>query len=256
MSNKKACERSAFVVTGAASGIGAATVEALLASGASVLALDMTAVAMGTAEHPPEATLIAAVGDVADPSTLRRAVDEAEREFGRLDGIFNNAGILGPSALVEDYAPDALARVLAVNVVGVFNGMRAALPALRRTGGGVVLNTASTGGLVAAPSQSGYVASKHAVIGLTKSVALEVAGAGIAVNALCPGATDTGMMREVVAGWAVAGLDPDEALAEVTPTRRLATPREVALVASWLLRCAPTYMTGACIPVDGAQTAR
>jgi NAD(P)-dependent dehydrogenase (short-subunit alcohol dehydrogenase family) len=243
----------AVIVTGAAAGIGAATVAELARRGARVLAADVDERVHALAGAGVETC----VTDVSDDASVRAMIALAVERFGGLDAIHNNAGILGETAPVTDYPEAVFERVFAINVRGVFLGMKHAIPALRAAATGRILNTASTGALVAAPGQAPYVASKHAVLGLTRSAALELAGEGIAVNALCPGATDTPMLAEVIEGWEASDPTAVQAIIDsVTPTGRLGRPEEIARVAAWLLLDAPAYLTGVPIPVDGAQTAR
>lgn len=244
------------VVTGAANGIGAATIAELGRRGARVLAADLDDRVLEVAASLGD-DVVSHVVDVRDASAVEAMIATAVDRFGRLDALFNNAGILGATAPVTDYPDDVFERVFEVNVRGVYLGMKYAIPALRASGGGVIVNTASTGALVAAPEQAPYVASKHAVLGLTRSVALELAREGIRVNALCPGATDTPMLAEVIEGWNADSPDAIQAVMEtVTPTGRMGRPDEIARVATWLLLEAPEYLTGTPIAVDGAQTAR
>lgn len=199
--------------------------------------------------------VVAHVADVTDPGAVEGLVAEALRRFGRIDGIFNNAAIEGPLAPIAAYPEAEFEHVLRVNVRSVFLGMKLVLPVLLEQGSGSILNTASTGGLMGWPELSGYVASKHAVVGLTRAVALETAGSGVRVNALCPGPMDTRMIWAI--GEAMAPGEPDEQrrrLEATVPVGRLGRPDEVASLAAWLLLEAPDYLTGAVLPVDGAQT--
>ena len=244
------------VVTGAANGIGEATVVDLVRRGARVLAADLDPrVEEVAASSGGDVT--ARVVDVRDGDAVQGMIAAAVDTFGAVNGLFNNAGILGTTAPLTAYPDDVFQRVFDVNVRGVYLGMKHVIPVLRSAGGGVIVNTASTGALVAAPEQAPYVASKHAVLGLTRSAALELARERIRVNALCPGATDTPMLAEVVEGWDASDPQAIQAILDsVTPTGRMGRPEEIAQVAAWLLLEAPEYLTGVPIAVDGAQTAR
>ena len=241
-------------MTGAAGGIGAATVGALAKRGARVLAVDLDADGLAELVAGVGPSVVAHRADVADEGDAAAMIATAVREFGRLDGLFNNAGIIGVRAPVVDYPADDFDRVYRTNVRGVFLGMKYGIPAMVASGGGAILNAASTGAMVGASNMAGYISSKHAVLGLTRTAALEVARLGITVNAMAPGTVDTPMVQPFF-----AGLSPEEAekrLLGVTPTGRIAQPSEIAAVATWLLLDRPTYLTGAVIPVDGAQTAQ
>jgi NAD(P)-dependent dehydrogenase (short-subunit alcohol dehydrogenase family) len=220
------------IVTGAAGGIGSATVAELAHRGARVLAVDVDA---STIPIPGDG-VVAHAADVSDAASVEGMVQAALEHFGSLNAIFNNAGIFGRWLPTADYPDEVFDRVLAVNIRGVQLGMKHAIPALRAAGGGRIVNTASTGALVGVGSAGAYVASKHAVLGLTRCAALEVHGDGITVNALCPGPTDTGMMAQIIA-------DSDGERGEMME------PSEIAQVASWLLLDAPHALSGVPITV-------
>jgi NAD(P)-dependent dehydrogenase (short-subunit alcohol dehydrogenase family) len=241
------------IVTGAASGIGAATVRELARRGARILAVDI--------ELPEDRFADVASGevvtheaDVSDSDTVQGMIAKAVERFGGLGAIFNNAGIFGARVYVTEYPDDVFERVFAVNVRGVFLGMKHAIPALRAGGGGAILNTASTGALIGAPGASAYVAAKHAVLGLTRSAALELASEGIAVNALCPGPTDTPMIAGFVEE-ARRDPNPQDRIEAAGAIGRLGRPEEIGQVAAWLLLEAPEYLTGVPVTVDGGLTA-
>jgi NAD(P)-dependent dehydrogenase (short-subunit alcohol dehydrogenase family) len=248
-----------IVVTGAAGGLGASTVKALAARGASVLAVDRDGDALEGAfaeTDGPGGTVVRHVADVAEADEVRAFVDAAVQRFGGLDGIFNTAAIEGPIAPIEQYPDEEFERVLRVNLHSVWLGIKHALPALLDRGGGAILNTASTGGLMGWPELSGYVASKHAVVGLTRAVALELAGRGVRVNVLCPGPMDTRMIWAIGDVMAPGDREEQRRLLEATvPVGRLGRPEEVASLAAWVLLDGPEDLTGAVLPVDGAQTA-
>ena len=249
-------ERNAIIVTGAAGGLGSRTVAALGASGHRVLAVDLDADGLASVVDGIDGDVVAHAADLTSSQEVEETVARAVEVFGRLDAIFNNAAIEGPLQPIGEYADDEFDRVMRVNCRSVWLGMKYALPALLDSGGGVILNTASTGGMMGWPGLSGYVASKHAVIGMTRAVALENAGNGVRCNALCPGPMDTRMVWAL--GEAMAPGDRPEQrrqLEGTVPVGRLGQPEEVAAFASWLLTECPGYLTGAVLPIDGAQTA-
>lgn len=248
-------ETPVVIVTGAAGGLGAETVRLLASRSAAVLAADvderMLAALVDHVEGP--GAVAAHEADVSQPDEVRGLVDEAVRRFGRLDALFNNAGILGPSAPIEEYAESDFARVLAVNVQGIWLGMKYALPHLASTRGRIV-NTSSIAGITGWTNLSGYTAAKHAVIGLTRAAALECADRGVQVNALCPGSMDTAMFWEGAEAVSADRAEAQRILESAIPLGRLGSPAEVARAAVWLLLDVPPFMTGAIVPVDGGQT--
>ena len=242
----------AVIVTGAAGGLGSATVEALVARGANVLAVDLDAAGL---ERLASENVVLQPADVTDVGAVEGFVGRAIEQFGRLDAIFNNAAIEGLMAPISDYPDDEFERVMRVNVRSVWLGMKHALPALAEAGGGSIVNTASTGGLMGWPELAPYVGSKHAVVGMTRAVALETAGRGIRVNCLCPGPMDTRMIWSLGESMAPGDRTEQQRLLEATiPLGRLGRPAEVATLATFLLLDCPEYLTGAVLPVDGAQT--
>ena len=253
-------EHRTLIVTGAAGGLGAATVELLLERGTRVVAADLDeasvaeALAKRGADAETDARLVCVSADVSLTADVQAVVDLALERFGRLDAVFNNAATLGPFKPIASYDEDAFRRVLDINVTGVWLLMKAALAELARQDGRIV-NTASIAGLIGWPNLSGYTAAKHAVIGLTRAIAIEAAGVGVSVNALCPGSMDTPMLWEGAEGLGVSTDEARELLTAAIPAGRIADPADVAQAASWLLLDAPSYLTGAVIPVDGGQTA-
>jgi NAD(P)-dependent dehydrogenase (short-subunit alcohol dehydrogenase family) len=242
----------AVIVTGAAGGLGSATVEALVARGANVLAVDLDAAGL---ERLAGENVVRQPADVTDAGAVEGFVRRALEQFGRLDAIFNNAAIEGLMAPISDYPDDEFERVMRVNVRSVWLGMKHALPALAEAGGGSIVNTASTGGLMGWPELAPYVGSKHAVVGMTRAVALETVGRGIRVNCLCPGPMDTRMIWSLGESMAPGDRTEQQRLLEATiPLGRLGRPAEVATLATFLLLDCPEYLTGAVLPVDGAQT--
>ena len=245
------------IVTGAAGGIGRATALRLSRDGCTVVLvdLDLEAVQKVAAELPGRGLPVA--GDVSSAEDWDRVVDLARRETGRLDVLVNNAGIEGPITPIEEYAEDAFRRVLEVNVVGVFLGMKACSTALRASGNGAIVNVASVSGLGGQPSIIAYVASKHAVLGMTKTAALEFAADGVRVNAVCPSPVDTGMIQRLAETLAPG--DPESVhrrMRAAAPLGRYATADEVASSIAFL--CGPDagYLSGVALPVDGGSRAR
>ncbi|MBM3678699.1 MAG: SDR family oxidoreductase [Actinobacteria bacterium] len=249
---------ASVIVTGAAGGLGAATVSALAARGARVLAVDLDPDGLErcvAAAKGASGEVVPHVADVTDEAVVAATVATAVERLGGLTALFNNAAIEGPIAEIPEIALDDYERVMRVNVRSVFLGMKHAIPVLQESGGRV-LNTASTGGMMGWPGISPYVASKHAVVGITRAVALENAGKGVCVNVLCPGPMDTRMIWSIGEAMAPGDRPEQQRLLEATiPVGRLGRPEEVASFAAWLLLDAPAYLTGAVLPVDGAQTA-
>ena len=241
------------LVTGAASGIGRASACAMAREGASVVVADMSV------EGGEETVrLIVKAGgraafaktDVTRIEDVRAAVSCAVTQYGRLDIAHNNAGVLAATPFLADDAEEVLEKAMAVNLKGVQLSMKCEIAQMLKTGGGAIVNTASTMGLVAGFGQWAYVVSKHAVVGLTKAVAVEFAQQGIRVNAVCPGAVRTPMTAAMAS-------DPDieKATAMMHPMGRFAEPEEIAEIAVMLVSGASSYMTGAIVPVDGGFTA-
>jgi NAD(P)-dependent dehydrogenase (short-subunit alcohol dehydrogenase family) len=243
------------LVTGAASGIGRATAEALAARGASVVIADVDdAGARATADAIGADDRVALVhADVRDEASIGNMVATAVDRFGRLDCACNVAGISTPPQAFIDVDATEWQRVLAVDLTGVFLCMQAELRQLLRQGdGGAIVNVSSGAGLVPAPGQPHYTAAKHAVLGLTKQAAQEYARNGIRVNAVLPGQTETEPMR----AYLDAQPDGGERLLRRIPMGRMARPAEIAEAIAWLCSDASSYVSGDSLVVDGAQIAR
>lgn len=243
------------LVTGAASGIGRAIALAAAAEGARLVLGDVDRSGLAaTADELQRrgSACLAAPCDVRRQQDLDELVQRGTEAFGALDVVYANAGILGSPADVWSYPEDEFLRVIEVNVTGAWRTIKAVLPAMLQRQSGVIVATASVAGLIGAPGLSAYVASKHAVIGLVKSTALNVAARGVRVNALCPGMVDTAMLDKL----AVETPGLREALMSSNPMGRVATPDEIAKAAVWLGSGQSSFVTGHTLVVDGGLLAQ
>ena len=247
-------ENKVALVTGAASGMGLATARAFARAGAAVVLADAGKDAVETAAGELTSAGRQAVGvtcDVTDESQTAAMVDRAVATFGRLDMAFNNAGVQAPPSDAADETAEDFDRVNAVNLRGVWASMKHELRQMRQQGSGAIVNCSSLGGLVGLPGRAAYHASKHGVIGLTKSVAVEYAPNGVRVNAVCPGVIDTPMVADMLASQA-------SAMAEIMkeqPIGRLGRADEIAAAVLWLCSPGASLVVGVALPVDGGFTA-
>ena len=245
-------DQKVALITGAGSGIGRASALLFAREGARVVAADLNrAGAETTAREIGEAggSALAIEVDVSRADSVRAMMDATGERFGRLDVLFNNAGIGGPLAVFADYSEADFERVVAVNLKGVFLGMKFGIPALLRSGGGSVINTASVAGLIGTRGYAGYSASKGGVIQLTKVAALEYAKQNVRVNCICPGGVDTPILAMVPAAFRPA-------IARTNPMERLAQPEEIARMALFLASDESSFATGGVFVVDGGSTAQ
>ncbi|MBI5949441.1 MAG: glucose 1-dehydrogenase [Chloroflexi bacterium] len=239
------------IVTGGGSGIGRATALLFAREGAKVVVADITGKEKETVSEIG-AGAIAAHVDVSISADIRAMIEAARGNFGRLDILFNNAGIEGAQAPTADCTEENFDRVIAVNLRGVFLGMKYAIPAMLAGGGGSIINTASIAGLVGFMNIPAYCASKGAVVQLTKTAALEYATQNLRVNAICPGVIWTPMVERFTGGTE----EGKAAMAGLEPVGRMGTAEEVASLALYLASDESGFVTGTAIPIDGGFVAR
>lgn len=246
------------VVTGAAGFIGRATANLLAARGARIVAVDRREADLKTAiaDLPASAEALAIAADVTSEDEVRDYVRASVDRFGKIDVFYNNAGIEGDVRKITEYSLESFRRVLDVNVVGVFLGLKHVLPVMLTRNKGSIINTASIAGLLGTPQVAAYSASKHAVIGLTKSAAIECAGTGVRVNCVCPGLIESRMLSAIVNARNPGNAPiPNEKLAERIPARRLGDPSEVASIVAFLASDEASYVSGSAYTVDGGRVA-
>lgn len=242
------------LVTGAASGMGLATAHAFASAGAAVTLADSNSEALAAAVGALSASghrVLSVVCDVSDEAQVAAMVEQTVSTFGRLDAAFNNAGIQVPPSDAADEPIANFDRVNEVNLRGVWACMKHELKQMRAQGSGAIVNCSSLGGLVGLPGRAAYHASKHGVIGLTRSAALEYAPRGVRINAICPGTFDTPMVSSMLAEQA-------EAMKEILreqPIGRLGRAEEIADAVLWLSSSASSFVIGHALAIDGGFTA-
>lgn len=243
-------EGQVALVTGAGSGMGLATARAFAEAGASVVLADINEEAVRTAADKLTARAFKAIAiycNVADESQVVSMIEQTVSTFGRLDAAFNNAGVISRWTEMVAVTNDEWNRVMEINLRGVWNCMRHELRQMLQQGSGAIVNCSSIGGIAGAPGLSAYSASKHGVIGLTKTAALEYAAKGIRVNAVCPGMINT-PMADVLTGGNTQILDE---MVKNAPIGRLGEPEEIAAAVLWLCSPGASYVIGHALVVDG-----
>jgi NAD(P)-dependent dehydrogenase (short-subunit alcohol dehydrogenase family) len=243
------------VVTGGSSGMGLATAQAFAEAGAAVVLADVNEEALHAASDDLTGAGHQALGvlcDVSQEDQVAALVHRTVTTFGRLDVAFNNAGIQAPPSDAADEPAETFDRVNAINLRGIWACMKHELAQMRTQGSGAIVNCSSLGGLVGLPGRAAYHASKHGVIGLTRSAALEYAPRGIRINAVCPGTIETPMVTDMIAK---GELSVPEAVAN-QPIGRLGRADEIAGAVLWLCSPGASLVVGVALPVDGGYTAR
>jgi NAD(P)-dependent dehydrogenase (short-subunit alcohol dehydrogenase family) len=241
------------LVTGAASGMGLATVQAFAEAGAAVVLADFKEDAVKAAAEKLAAAghqALAVRCDVSDDAEVAAMVERAVSAFGRLDAAFNNAGVMARIAPTADSSREDWDRVIGINLRGVWSCMKHELRQMELQGSGAIVNNASVGALTGNPGIGSYIASKHGVVGLTRTAALEYVKHGIRVNAVNPGLIDTQIARDVVEG-------DEQAYAEIAqhvPIGRAGRPEEIASAVLWLCSPGASYVVGHALTVDGGMT--
>jgi NAD(P)-dependent dehydrogenase (short-subunit alcohol dehydrogenase family) len=246
-------ENKVALVTGAAAGMGLATAKAFAEAGAVVVLADFKEDAVKVETQKLVAAgrkAIAVRCDVGDDGQVAAMVDRAVAEFGRVDAAFNNAGVMARIAPTADSTREEWDRVIGINLRGVWSCMKYELRQMQRQGSGAIVNNASVGALTGNPGIGSYIASKHGVVGLTRTAALEYIKQGIRVNAVNPGLIDTQIARDVVNGDEHAYAD----IAKNVPIGRAGRPEEIASVVLWLCSPGASYVVGHSITVDGGMT--
>ncbi len=249
-----------ILITGAASGLGYAVAEEIASESGKVALVDINLDALEEAKKNllgkyPNAEIITLKADVSSEEETKNYVNETVKAYGRIDGFYNNAGIEGKQAKLSEYDVNVFKKVIDINLYGVYYGMKYVIPVMRKQKYGLIVNTSSVGGILGVFNQTPYVASKHAVAGMTKNAAVEYACDGITVNAIAPGAILTPMVAHSFEQ--INPTDPKKAefeFAQGNPTKRLGLPEEVAKVVSFLLSGETRYINGQVIAIDGGQS--
>jgi NAD(P)-dependent dehydrogenase (short-subunit alcohol dehydrogenase family) len=248
-------EEKVALVTGAGAGIGLATAQSFAEAGAAVALVDINEDTVRVAAEQLISAghkAIAIRCNVANETEVAAMIEQIVSTFGRLDAAFNNAGVQSPAVETADASSEEFDRVIAINLRSVWNCMKYELRQMREQGSGAIVNTSSIGGLIGLPGRAIYHASKHGVLGLTKSTALEYASKGIRINAVCPGTIETPMVAEMLAK------EPD-AMKEILrdqPIGRLGRPEEIASAVLWLCSPGASFVIGHALVVDGGYTVR
>jgi NAD(P)-dependent dehydrogenase (short-subunit alcohol dehydrogenase family) len=253
MKNNKPYSSKVAFVTGGANGIGRATALAFAREGANVVVADLSEKGnQETARMIEElgGRVLAVKCDVSRAEEVKAALDKAVNEFGGLDFAFNNAGVEQPLSAIADVTEDEWDRLMRINLRGVFLCMKHEIPLMLRQGGGAIVNTSSGAGVKGIKDQAAYCATKHGVIGLTKSAALDYAQSNIRINAVCPGIIATPMMERFTGGTH----EGEQRVIAQEPVGRMGKPEEIAAAVVWLCSDAAAFVVGHSMVIDGGQT--
>jgi NAD(P)-dependent dehydrogenase (short-subunit alcohol dehydrogenase family) len=244
-----------IIVTGAAGAIGRATAEVLAREGAKLMLVDARADALATLEAAMSASgaeVTSLRTDVSNSAQVKACVDATLARFGRIDGLFNNAGIDGPIAPTWEYDEAEFEHVTSVNLKGVFLGLRHVLPVMLKQGSGSIVNTASIGSERGLAGACAYNASKHGVVGLTRTAAAETGNRGVRVNCVMPGVVETALLESMLVTMFNGDVElGKKTLGKVAPMERIGRPVEIGEVVAFLLSDAASFVTGAAWSIDG-----
>lgn len=249
-----------ILITGGAAGLGKAAAYKCATEGAKLVLVDLNEDALTATKEEfeqefPDLEILSITANVADEEDVKNYVKQTMEKFGRIDGFFNNAGIEGKQNLTENFGKEEFDKVISINLNGVFYGMAHVLKIMHEQGSGSIVNTASVGGILGVGNQSGYSASKHGVVGLTKNSAVEYGDQGITINAIAPGAIMTAMVE-----GSLKQMDPDnweetgKEFVKANPMQRFGKPEEVAELVWFLLSGKATFINGQTIAIDGGQS--
>jgi NAD(P)-dependent dehydrogenase (short-subunit alcohol dehydrogenase family) len=253
-------EGKVVLMTGAGSGLGRSAALQVAKEGAKLSLVDLNEQGLeetkqAIMEAAPEAEVLLLTANVAEEEQVRKYVDDTVSHFGRIDGFFNNAGIEGKQNLTEEFGSDEFQKVISINLNGVFYGMKYVLAIMKKQGSGSIVNTASVGGIRGVGNQSGYAASKHGVVGLTRNSAIEYGQYGVSIKAIAPGAIMTpmveGSLRQMGGeNWEEVGKE----FVQPNPMKRFGKPEEVGYLVAFLLSHQANFINAAVIPIDGGQS--
>lgn len=254
-------ENKVILITGGGSGLGQSAALKTAKEGAKLSLVDLNEEGLEETKKKvqdaaPEAEVLLIAADASNEEAVKNYVDKTVQTYDRIDGFFNNAGIEGKQDLTEDYGSDEFQKVVNINLNGVFYGMKYVLEVMKKQGAGSVVNTASVGGIRGVGNQSGYAASKHGVVGLTRNSGIEYGQYGISIKAIAPGAIMTPMVEASLKqlggedNWEEAGKD----FVSSNPMQRFGKPEEVGNLVSFLLSDESGFINAAVIPIDGGQS--